>query len=164
MLGSLNRVTTGAGPWVGQEARLRWSAPALGGAVCRDHAQCPVFAPGTSEMAVGSWPFCILLSVIAPTAHACSHFSLLIVSVYSVAGGDVCPGASTLVRVPGPSLSHYQRLCVSLFSFVHCLLLPRPHSEASTPQTWLPRANAAHLTATGGRLTGYQAHSLPTGA
>ena len=77
-----------------------WSAHPLGGAVCRDHAQYPVFAPGTSETAVGLWPLCILLFVIAPTAHVCSYFSLLIVSLYSVAGGDVCPGASTLVKGP----------------------------------------------------------------
>lgn len=38
-----------------------WSACPLGGAVCRDHVQLPAFAPGSSEVALGLWPFCILL-------------------------------------------------------------------------------------------------------
>ena len=49
-----------AGGW------LRWSAHPLGGAVCRDHVQDPAFAPGTSEVTIGFWPFCILLFIICP--------------------------------------------------------------------------------------------------
>ena len=30
--------------------------------LCKDHVQYPAFAPGTSEVAVGFEPFCILLS------------------------------------------------------------------------------------------------------
>ena len=56
----------------------------LGGAVRTDHAQYPAFAPGTSEVAVGLWPFCILF-IIARTARARSCFQSLIVSLYSVA-------------------------------------------------------------------------------
>ena len=36
----------------GQARRLAWVlCPPLGGAVCRDHAQCPAFALDTSEVA-----------------------------------------------------------------------------------------------------------------
>ena len=35
--------------------------PPPGGAVCRDRARDPAFAPSTSEVAVGFWPFCVLL-------------------------------------------------------------------------------------------------------
>lgn len=51
----------GVGWWLRLEGWLRWSAQPLGGAVCRDQAQHPVFAPSTSEVAVGFWSFCILL-------------------------------------------------------------------------------------------------------
>ena len=37
-------------------------------------------------------------------------FSPILFSLYFVAGGEICPGASIaalLQRVPGPSLSHY---------------------------------------------------------
>ena len=50
------------------EGWLGWSAHPLGGAVCRNHAEYPAFAPGISEAAVGFWPFCILQ--LAPIAHA----------------------------------------------------------------------------------------------
>lgn len=46
--------TAGAGGWV------QCSAHSLEGAVCRDHAQYPVFALDTSEVAVGFLVFCIL--------------------------------------------------------------------------------------------------------
>ena len=36
----------------GPEGWLRWSAHPLGGAVLRDHAQGPAFAPSSSEAAV----------------------------------------------------------------------------------------------------------------
>ena len=60
--------------WVGLEEGLRWSAHPLSGAVCRGHGQFLAFAPSSSGMAVGLWPFCILLFTIAGTAHACSYF------------------------------------------------------------------------------------------
>ena len=57
------------------EAKLRRSAPPLGGAVCGDHELYPAFAASTSEVAVGLWPFFVLLFIIAPLiAHACSYF------------------------------------------------------------------------------------------
>ena len=45
---------------------------------------------------------CILFPV-APTEHACSYFQSLIVSLYAVAGGDVCPGVgvSASARLQG---------------------------------------------------------------
>ena len=47
---------------VGLDGWLWWSAHPLGGAVCRNHAEYPAFAPGISEAAVGFWPFCICCS------------------------------------------------------------------------------------------------------
>ena len=49
-------------PGVGLEGRrLRWAAHPLGGVVCRGHAQCPAFAPGSSEVAVGFLVFLYLV-------------------------------------------------------------------------------------------------------
>ena len=88
------------------EGRLRWSAYPRGGAVCRHHVQYPAFAPGTSDVSVGFWPFYILLFIICPNCACVQLFLILIVSLYSVVQeGDVCPGASTPVKGPGPSLS-----------------------------------------------------------
>lgn len=47
--------------------------PALGGALCRDHAHYHAFTPRISEMAVGF----ILLSIIAPTCTCAIIFSPL---------------------------------------------------------------------------------------
>ena len=74
-----------------------------GGAACGDHAQFPAFAPGTSEMSVGLWPFCILLFIIAPTTHVCSYFQFLCVLLLQM---FVQVQVQALVKVPGPSLSH----------------------------------------------------------
>ena len=63
-----------ADPRVGQEGKLRWSAHPLGGAISRDHTQYSAFALGTSGMALGLWPFGILLFITAPTANARSYF------------------------------------------------------------------------------------------
>ena len=92
--GSLNGVTAGTGLGRG------WSAHPCSGAECEDHSQSPAFALGSSEVAVGLWPFCILLLIVVPTEHACSYFQSLVVSSYSVAGGEVCLGARTLVKGP----------------------------------------------------------------
>ena len=93
---------------VGLEGRLRWFAHPLGGVVCRGHAQYAAFAPGSSKVAVG---FFCLLSRICPNCNTCSYFQSRIISLYFVAPGEVCPGASVAAlqqRVPGPSLSYYQ--------------------------------------------------------
>ena len=60
----------------------------------------PAWAPSTSEMDVDLWPFCILF-IVAPTEHVSSYFEPLIVSLYAVAGGDVCPGVSASARLQG---------------------------------------------------------------
>ena len=39
--------------WSGDRAKM--VSPPLGGAVYRDHAQYPAFAPGTSEVVFGLW-------------------------------------------------------------------------------------------------------------
>ena len=65
--GSLNGVRLGLDWWVRPEGWLRGAAPCLHlrGAVCRDRARDPAFAPGTLEVAVGFWPFGALF-VICP--------------------------------------------------------------------------------------------------
>ena len=57
----------------------------LDGAVCRHHAKYPNFAPGTLEMAVGLWPFCILLFIIDPTYRA-SQVALVVKNLPANAG------------------------------------------------------------------------------
>ena len=83
--------------------------------MCRDHAQYPAFIPGTSEVAVGLWPFCILLFIICPIC-VCMQLFLVPYSLYSVARGDVCldANASTLVDT-GP---RSQPILFSLFIFL----------------------------------------------
>ena len=48
-------------PGVRSEGWLRWSAQPFGGAECRGHAQCPAFAPSSSEVAVGFLVFLYLV-------------------------------------------------------------------------------------------------------
>ena len=87
---------------MGLGAWLRWPGHPLAGSVCRDQVQDPAFAPGTSEVAVGLWPFCILLFIFCPSSACVRLFLVLLVSLYDIAGGDVCPGASTAAKGPGP--------------------------------------------------------------
>ena len=78
--------------------------------MCRGHAQYPVFALGSYQVASG-----VLVSVFwgpefAPSVHACSYFPSHIVCLYFVAGEEVYSGASSVAqqeRVPGPSLSQF---------------------------------------------------------
>lgn len=44
----------------------------------------------------------ISCSDLAATVHTLSYSYSLIVSLYFVAVGDICPGVSSAVRVPGP--------------------------------------------------------------
>ena len=70
--GSLRGVRVGEVWWFELEGWLKWFAHRLVGAMCQDHTQFPAFAPGSSEMAVGLWCFCILLFVIAfPCVQLC---------------------------------------------------------------------------------------------
>ena len=57
------------------------------------------FAPGTSEMAVGSWSFCILLFIICCNC-TCRHLFLGPYDLFSVDPGEVYPDASTVVKGP----------------------------------------------------------------
>ena len=45
----------------------------LGGDVCRDYPWYPSIASGTSEVAVGFWPFMSYHSYFAPAEHSCSY-------------------------------------------------------------------------------------------
>ena len=59
-------------PQVESEGWLRWFAHPSGGGVCRGHAECPAFAPGSSEVAAG---FLIsLLPEFVLTVYAPSYF------------------------------------------------------------------------------------------
>lgn len=86
--------------WVGQAVQLRQSArhPAhhLGGAVCKNHTQCPAFATGTS---VDLWLFLYLTVHDCTNFHVCNYFQSLTV-LYSVASGDICPCSSILRNNP----------------------------------------------------------------
>ena len=58
-------------------------------------------------------------SQLSPTWHVCSYFQSLIISLYFVAGGDHCPGASTRAKVhrsqvSSPGRSHW--CCWTCFS------------------------------------------------
>ena len=58
-------------------------------------------------------------SQLSPTWHVCSYFQSLIISLYFVAGGDHCPGASTKAKfhrsqVSSPGRSHW--CCWTCFS------------------------------------------------
>ena len=77
--------------------------PPLCGAVCREHPQCPTFAPSSSEVASGFLVFLYLVVRNLPQLHmlhVCSYFQFLIVFLYFVAGGYAYPGASTAAKGP----------------------------------------------------------------
>ena len=86
----------GGGPvgWAGGVAYV--FCPPRGGSLCREPGSTPALAPSTSEVAVGLWPFSVL-SFISALIRAVI-FQSPVISLYSVAEGDVCPGASTAVK------------------------------------------------------------------
>ena len=110
--GSLYGVRVGTGPGVGPEGCLRWLAHPFGDVVCRGHVQDPAFAPNTlfllpapQKWQLGFfclfvWSFCILLSRTCPNCVCTQLFSVPMVSLYFVAQGDFCPGASTAAKGP----------------------------------------------------------------
>lgn len=118
--------------WVRPEGWFRWSAHPFGDAACRDHAWHPPFALSTSEMAVGLWPFCIFLFIIAPATHACSYFSSHLVSLYSVAGGDLSTWWSLQSSVLGPGSQP-----VSLVVVIVMIILQYRHHLASVSYLYL---------------------------
>lgn len=68
-------------------------------------ARTLVFAPGFSSTSWAFGLFCTLFKIF-PTVHTGSYFWSLVVSLYFVAQGEVCPGASTVANGPrseGPS-------------------------------------------------------------
>ena len=80
----------------------------FGGSVYRGHAQYPASALCSMLFRSGSWFFSLFVSCcpqFAPTAHALSYFESHIVSLYLVAQGDICPGASTAGKGPGSQVS-----------------------------------------------------------
>ena len=68
------------------------------------HCQHPVFAPGTSKVAVGF--FGLLVSFASRMCPSCTCPGLLLVPAVSlcfIAGGEMCPAASTAARAPVPA-------------------------------------------------------------
>ena len=107
----------------GARGWLRWPAHPLGGAVCRDHAQDPAFASGTSEMAGGFWPVCIFVLFAPAALHAVIFSPLLFLCVRLLQEMFVL-GQALQQRVPGPSLSHRQLgsdLSCNLMACASCL-------------------------------------------
>ena len=69
----------------------------------------PAFAPSSSKVAVRFLVSLYLLSRIGPKCTRIQLFLAPIVSLYFVAGGNVCQGAGIAAlqrKLPGPSLSH----------------------------------------------------------
>ena len=78
--GFLYGVRTGECPGVRAEGWLRWSAHPFGN-VCKEHAQYPAFALGSSEVGVGFlWSLCIL-SVIRSN-RSCTQLFLVLYNFF----------------------------------------------------------------------------------
>lgn len=103
--GLVNWVMVGLDQWVQLEGWLRWSGCPLDGAVCRDHAQDPVFAPDTSKVAVECFGLFVSCSPFAPAAHTCSYFQSFAVSLILLLEETFVQGQALQQRAPGPSLS-----------------------------------------------------------
>ena len=74
----------------------------LDGVVCREHVQYPVFAPRSSEVVVGYFGHLYLSVHNLPQLFRHPIILVLRVSLYFVAGGEICPGASIEAKGPGP--------------------------------------------------------------
>ena len=70
--------------------------------VCREYVQYPDFAPGSSEVVVGYFGHLYLSVHNLPQLFRHTIILVLIVSLYFVAGGEICPGASTAAKGPRP--------------------------------------------------------------
>ena len=75
--------------------------PRLCGAVCRDQAQYPVFAPYTAKGGVRFWSFCILLLMICTNCR-CLELFLVLYSFFEFCcyRGEVCLGATISRKGP----------------------------------------------------------------
>ena len=96
-----------------------------------DVVQCPAFAPGSSEVAAEFfWVFFgTILSIISPNCACKQLFLALVISLYFVAGGDVCPGASTAAKHRrSQPVSAGSKVCWNLgFCFSLPKFTPKPH-------------------------------------
>lgn len=98
LLGSSNRVATGVGLWIRQEAQHGLPTP---GGCCAQGPRAAVPCCCSRNLRSGSWFVATsLFLIIAPNAHVCSYFQSLMVSLYPTAPGGVCPGARTAVKGP----------------------------------------------------------------
>ena len=70
--GSSYGVRVGVCPGVGSEVWLKWLAHPWGGVECRGRSQYPVFAPGSSEVAVGYLVSVYLVVQNLPQLHMCT--------------------------------------------------------------------------------------------
>lgn len=105
----VGRVRVRTGGWVGLEGRLRWSTHLFGGTVGTDPGSGLCFCSWHLRRGRWFWHLCILLFMICPNC-LCMQLILVPYSFFvSVVSGDVCPGASTAVKCPGPSLSPYYK-------------------------------------------------------
>lgn len=79
--------------------QLRWSAYTFSGFECRGHVQI-LFCSWLFRS--GSWAFSLFVpcSKFFPTVRAGNYFDSLVVSLYFVAQGEACPGASTVADGP----------------------------------------------------------------
>ena len=97
-------VRVGVCPGVGPDGWLRWSAHPFGGVVCKGHAQCPAFAPGSSRAAVGLFGLFVSFgSRICPSC-ACTQLFLVPYSFFvfccSRRGVSRCKHCSKGSQVP----------------------------------------------------------------
>ena len=86
----------------------------LCGVECWGHAQHPVLLPTPSFCSRifrnGSWDFCLLVQNL-PQLHMHHYFYSRIISLYFLAQGQMCPGASIAACIKGsqvPGLTHDQ--------------------------------------------------------
>lgn len=91
-------------------------------------------------------------SVLGPNC-ACLQFSLVHYSFFvSIPGGELCPGASTPVKTPGPSLSHQELNHWSPHS-----VGPNSHSAHPNPRAEEPETPLCH----GGGMGRFTTHRHP---
>lgn len=112
--GFLYGVMVGVGPEVRPEGWLRWPAHPFGGIICRVHPLDTLLWLPAAQVAVGLFGLWNLIVIIRPNCVCTWLFLDLIVSLYFVTLGDVCPGASTTAKVLRPSLFH----CKYLYNYV----------------------------------------------
>ena len=133
--GFLNGVRVGVDQWVRLGGGLGGLPICLGGPVCRDHVWYSAFALAASEAAVGFWPFCILLFIIALSVYDWSYFYSFFLFYYlrrhlsrskckhSGRGSQVVPAILT-------SSGAWELTCTSFQNPV-CILFPIPPAVTS---------------------------------